>query len=84
MSASIIEFIPLISTIIFLLFLTYANFNYYIIPDRAYISLLIHVLSLFLVLWSLFALLKSDPGYVKSYFKFKPINTENIAQGVVV
>lgn len=63
--------LPVIFTTSFICFVSYTTITQIIIPNSAWIPCIIHLILVFLVLWSLFATKLSDPGYVRTSFYSK-------------
>lgn len=68
--------VPLLISCFLILYLSSSFILYFVIPNDAFGSGLIHAFLFVMVIWSLFACSTTDPGYVDTYFKFSQLNQE--------
>lgn len=64
------DYLPFGLNISLIIFLSYSFFVYYIVPKVAVFSGALHLAFLILIVWTLVKLSLSDPGYVKTTYKF--------------
>ena len=68
--------VPLLISCFLILYISSSFILYFVIPNDALGSGLIHAILFVMVIWSLFACSTTDPGYVDTYFKFNKLNEE--------
>lgn len=72
---------PYFITLAMIVFFVYSYFKYYLIPTSSIWLTVLHLLLAAMTLWSLFAMDKSNPGYVKSYYEFSEAADIESAEG---
>lgn len=77
MVAHLSDKIPFYITIFFIIFLSSSFFFHYVIPQSSLIAGLLHLVLGGMLVWSLIALAKSDPGYVKNHVNFREADQES-------